>query len=129
MRTIGLFSFASALCFIGGAGAQDGVKADIRGQIAKLTPTKDAKVLLGTLLVEGDIEKGITGYDKAWVKITPKTKIEKLVGKDRKPATFDDLKVGARVQVNFTGPVAESYPVQASAGDILILEAAKEAKK
>jgi len=29
--------------------------------------------------------------------------------------------VGARVRVWFTGPVAESFPVQATAGTVLIL--------
>jgi hypothetical protein len=33
----------------------------------------------------------------------------------------DDLSAGQRVAVWFTGPVAESYPVQATAGAIEIL--------
>ena len=34
--------------------------------------------------------------------------------------SFDDLTQGAKVQVWFDGPVAESYPVQATAGSIVI---------
>jgi len=59
------------------------------------------------------------------VKVTDKTKIEKTDGKERKEATFEDLKKGARVEATFTGPVADSYPVQATAKAILILEEAK----
>jgi hypothetical protein len=36
-------------------------------------------------------------------------------------ASVDELVVGARVRVWFTGPVAESFPVQATAGTVLIL--------
>ena len=34
--------------------------------------------------------------------------------------SFDDLTEGTAVQVWFDGPVAESYPVQATAGSIVI---------
>jgi hypothetical protein len=37
------------------------------------------------------------------------------------PASADELVVGARVRVWFRGPVAESFPVQATAGTVLIL--------
>lgn len=36
-------------------------------------------------------------------------------------ASADELVVGARVRVWFRGPVAESFPVQATAGTVLIL--------
>jgi hypothetical protein len=36
-------------------------------------------------------------------------------------ASVDELVVGARVRVWFTGAVAESFPVQATAGTVLIL--------
>lgn len=37
------------------------------------------------------------------------------------PASADELVVGAQVRVWFRGPVAESFPVQATAGTVLIL--------
>jgi hypothetical protein len=101
--------------------------ANIRGKAMKVTPaTEEAKKKgqLGTVLIEG-VKEETTQYDKASVRITDKTKIEKLAGKERKPAKFEDLKVGAKVQAKFTGPVAESYPVQATAGELLILDDAK----
>ena len=41
---------------------------------------------------------------------------------ERRPATFEALQVGQKVEAWFTGPVAESYPVQAVASDIVILK-------
>jgi len=105
--------------------AQEGTKADVRGTVAEVNLAKpNAAGILGVILVEGKKE-ATTAHDKASVRITTRTKLVKLVGKECKAATIDDLKKGARVQANFVGPVAESYPVQATAGAVLILEAAK----
>ena len=118
--------FALIALFLAGGSltAQDGTKADVRGIITAANASK-AKDVLGSIRVEGKVEKGLTTYDKASIRITTKTKIEKLEGTTRKAATVEDLKVGARIQATFVGPVAESYPVQATAGAILIVEAAK----
>jgi beta-N-acetylhexosaminidase len=99
-------------------------KVDVRGTVSRVAASDDeAKKAgrLGSILVEG-VKDATTAYDKASVKVTDKTKIEKLVGKERKAAKFEDLKKGSKVQALFTGPVAESYPVQATAKEILILE-------
>ncbi len=98
-------------------------KVDIRGPITKASVTNEAKkATLGSILVEGKREEG-TNYDKASITILKTTKIEKLVGKDRVPAKLEDLKAGVRVEATFSGPVAESYPVQARAATVLILPA------
>jgi len=102
---------------------QGNAKPDIVGTIKTATLTKNAKDVLGSILVEGP--KGQT-YDKAAIRITTDTKIFKQEGKDRKAASVDDLKVGAKVEAKFVGPVAESYPVQARAGEIVILSDVKE---
>jgi beta-N-acetylhexosaminidase len=89
-----------------------------------VTPANDearARGRLGSILVEG-VKDETTNHDRAFVHVTDKTRIEK---RDGKPAKFEDLKKGARVQALFTGPVAKSYPVQATAKEILILEEAK----
>jgi beta-N-acetylhexosaminidase len=99
-------------------------RVDIRGTVTMVTPASEEakrKGTLATLLVEGTKDK-TTSYDKAAVRITTQTKVEKLVGKDRKPAKVEELKKGCKVQALFTGPVAESYPVQATAQEILIVE-------
>ena len=71
-----------------------------------------------SILVEGNIEED-TQYDKALARITDDTMIQK----DDMSRLFEvtDLKVGDRVEVYFTGPVAESYPVQAVASIVRIL--------
>jgi hypothetical protein len=105
------------------ATAGDTGKVDVRGSITKLTVANDEakkKGLVGVLMVEG--EKGNeVGYDKAAVKVTDKTTIKKLVGKERQDASFEDLKVATKVSAVFTGPVLQSNPVQATAKDIVIL--------
>src|SRR4051812_36891840 len=89
---------AAAALALASPAAQDGTKADVRGTVATVTAAKpNSAGILGTLLVEGKKE-ATTSHDKAMVRITFKTKIEKLVGKERKAATFDDLKKGAKVQ-------------------------------
>jgi hypothetical protein len=98
-------------------------KVSIRGTPASVSPAdeegKKAGVL-GTILMEGRKDKD-TEYDKAMVKVTRATKIYRRVGKDLKEASFDDLKPSVKMEVHFQGPVSESFPVQATAGKIVIL--------
>ena len=98
-------------------------KVSIRGMAASISAASDEQAkagVLGELLMEGKKDKD-TEYDKAIVKVTKSTKIFKMVGGDLKPATFDDLKAAGKMEIQFTGPVAESFPVQAKAGKIIIL--------
>jgi hypothetical protein len=98
-------------------------KVSIRGTPASVSPADDESKkagILGTVLMEGKKDKD-TEYDKAMVKVTRATKIYKLVGKDLKEASFDDLKPSVRMEIHFAGPVGESYPVQATAGKIILL--------
>lgn len=71
----------------------------------------------GTFLIEHGAE-GSSDYDVASVHTDSKTKI--FDAKDDL-ATFADIAEGSKLDVWFTGPVAESYPVQATAGSIRIL--------
>ena len=98
-------------------------KADIRGTIKRASTGGKANEV-GSLLVVGTFEKD-TAYEQAIVSITKDTKIEIFKGKDRKPATFKDLKQGVRIQATFVGPVVRPTPVLATAGHILILPAKK----
>ncbi|MCI0662531.1 MAG: YobA family protein [Acidobacteria bacterium] len=41
---------------------------------------------------------------------------------ERKASEFAALEVGQRVEARFTGPVRESYPVQADAAEITIIK-------
>lgn len=115
---LGLAAFATVIP----AYADDKDKISIRGMPASVSPADDEGKkagILGTLLMEGRKDKD-TEYDKASVKVTKATKIFKMVGKDLKAATFDDLKPNVKMEIHFVGPVAESFPVQATAGKIVI---------
>ena len=100
-----------------GAGA-DERDVDIRGTISSVAPAADGGELLGTILVEGERSRD-TAYDKASIRITRKTKI---LGQDGKALAFEQLTPGLAVEAKFEGPVAESYPVQATAVGLLVLD-------
>jgi hypothetical protein len=116
-----LLVFAAAIPTL--ADDKDKEKVSIRGTPASVSPADEEGKkagILGTMLLEGRKDKD-TEYDKAMVKVTKATKIFQQVGRDLKPASFDDLKPGVKLEVQFQGPVAESFPVQATAGRIVIL--------
>src|SRR5262245_28788488 len=94
-------------------------KADVRGEVKKVTALR-ARGLVGNILVEGTKEKD-TQHDKASVTLTSDTKFYRWADGKKKDAKFSDLKVGTKVQCVFTGPVAESSPVQAKASEVIIL--------
>jgi hypothetical protein len=98
--------------------------ADIRGDITNISVMESgAGGMLGSILIEGELEKD-TQFDKASVTVTEETRIFRQLDDETVEADFADLSVGQRVQAVFTGPVAESYPVQATAAEIVILGAA-----
>jgi beta-N-acetylhexosaminidase len=100
--------------------------ADVRGEVKnlKLLPAK-ARGTVGTLLVVGVKEKD-TSHDRAMVRLQADTKVYRWAEGKKKDAKVEDLKAGQKVQCVFTGPVAESYPVQATGKEVLILEEPKK---
>lgn len=93
---------------------------DVRGTITSVAPAETGSNRLGTILVEGEREPD-TQVDKASITITTDTRIVVREGETERPATFDDLQSGLRVEARFDGPVLESYPVQAGAAEVVIL--------
>jgi beta-N-acetylhexosaminidase len=93
----------------------------IRGSITTKTDATDGGDVLGHLLIEGEIEPD-TQYDKASVRVDEDTEIYRLTGGVMEDASWDDLAQEQTVEAWFEGPVAESYPVQAYAGRIVITE-------
>ena len=75
---------------------------------------------LGSVLVESDDPD--TTFDKASVSVTDKTTLLRETDNGYVEAVFAELAEGTRVDVWITGPVAESYPVQASADAMVILK-------
>ena len=102
---------------------------DIRGVVTKVLKVPPqgpiqsrsdvATNTIGTILIEENPDEN-WGSAKARMRITNKTKIFKRLGQDLGPATFDELKIRQRVEAWFVGPVAESYPVQAT-GDVIVI--------
>lgn len=106
-----------------GPGAQTGL--DVRGAVTSVTVfdvTDPQQRAVGSLLVEGP-RTDAANYDAASVTITKDTRIfAQLDGHVQQ--VHPDLRdlQGRHVEVGFTGPVAESYPVQATAAWVTILD-------
>lgn len=74
-----------------------------------------------TVLVEEEPAES-SGSDKSYVEVTEETEVYLRRSGEEAPAAFEDISVGQRVEVVFRGAVAESYPTQARAGSVVILE-------
>jgi len=97
---------------------------DIRGTITTVTvanPNIKGNGVLGFIMVEGTQEP-TTHFDKASIRITNNSKIERCRDSSPTSATFDALVKGSKVEFVFSGPVAQSYPVQATAQSVLSLD-------
>ena len=114
---------ALALAFLGactstGDAASAPNDPDIRGGITSITDGSGD--VTGGVRIEGAIDED-TAYDKAVVRVESDTTIFRHVGNAMVEITFADLTVGQTVEAWFTGPIAESYPVQAKASQIVIV--------
>jgi hypothetical protein len=90
----------------------------IRGTIVSVLPAEE----LGSIAVEAP-EPPVFEYDRASIAITDKTTLLRETGDgDIEKISFGEFRLEQRVDVWFTGPVAESYPVQATAGTVLVRE-------
>lgn len=88
----------------------------IRGTITSLDLREDQ---ISSMVVDGEIEAD-TRYAKAFIGMNAETKvfIEDSVGYHT--GNLNDLAIGQTVEVLFTGPIATSDPVQATAGEVFI---------
>lgn len=94
---------------------------DIKGNISDVQLAgPGAGDLLGSIRIEGE-KTASSKYDKAVVAVTKSTLIFRQVGDALVPTDFEALSFGATVTAEFTGPVRESYPVQATGSRIVIL--------
>ena len=115
MRKLLLAVVLATAIFAAPVAAQEasGDSGGIAGFITELSGT-------AALIEENPLEA--SGSNKASVGITAETQIFMQQGPDRVPAAPEDLAVGQLVEATFIGPVAESYPVQTTAGSITIIE-------
>lgn len=90
--------------------------ASIIGEITQVERSDDGPL---RILVE-QIPSRSAGEPIAWITVNRRTDVLQRAGGSLSAASPAEFEVGMRVQVWFTGPVAESFPVQATAGTILI---------
>ena len=102
------------------------VEADIQGIITEVERMpqeanggESAEERVGVLLVEKNPDED-TGSQKDSVTVTKATELYERRGRDLTRTGVDDLKLGQRVMAWYTGPVAESYPRQATARVIVV---------
>ena len=105
-------------CTSDGDAATGTIGPDIRGVITSVTDGSGDVV--GSVRIEGAIDED-TSYDKAVVRVESDTSIYRQVGNALMEITFAELTEGQTVVAWFTGPVAESYPVQVKASQIVIV--------
>ncbi len=96
-------------------GKNEEYKVDIRGTVTDINIFGNSS----SILVEGQIEND-TQYDKASVRIDENTLITKL--NLSRSIEISEINIGDIVEVTFIGPVAESYPVQAKAKLVHIIQ-------
>lgn len=121
LNSSGVIAFAGMVaCTLSITPASAQKRADVRGIISHISRAENQKNVLGRILIEGTKDSD-TQVDKANLYITTETKFFVEHDGEREPATIADLREGQRVEASFVGPVMESYPVQAKAGEITIL--------
>ncbi|MBV9950517.1 MAG: DUF3221 domain-containing protein [Acidimicrobiia bacterium] len=107
---------AGAACADSGtSGSDDGVVSSDDANAA-CAPTGDGSL---TFLVQDGKDPSGTAL-AASVRVPATASVLRSSGGSFTKASLDQLRDGVTVQIWFTGPVAESYPVQATAGSVVI---------
>lgn len=111
---------AAVLAACGGAAATSppDTAPDVSGTVTQVDTDAEG---LGTVLVEEDPARD-SGDTKIAFRVTADTTILREADGGHEPAALADVAVGATVSAWSTGPVAESYPMQATAGTIVLHE-------
>ncbi len=114
---LGLLMGLMALA-VGCAPSQEALdtEADFTGFITEIQPIGE-KGRLGQILVESHADKFV---DKYMVTIKDETLIFKQEGENRRQVTFAALETTQQVQIWFSGPILESFPMQATAQQVVI---------
>jgi len=93
-------------------------EADFTGWVTEIHPIGN-KGTLGQILVESHADKTV---DKYMVTIKEETLIFQQDGENRRQIAFEALKTKQKVEVWFTGPIMESFPMQGTAQQVVITE-------
>lgn len=124
MKPLLLFAALALVASLPSSAETRGPVTDIRGVITAVREAHPSQVSRGTrviLQIEGAKESN-TSHDRATVTITAKTKIVLKSDGGQKPSALSAFAVGQKVEARFTGPILESYPVQATAESVTILD-------
>lgn len=103
---------------------------EVRGVVTAVTPADAGETgseRLGTLRVEENPADS-SGSAKWVLTITGNTIVLMRPGEMTEPASFQRLVIGQRVDAWVTGPVAESYPMQATASHLLVRDSGSVAR-
>lgn len=92
----------------------------IVGSITRIGAVDGVANVRGTIRVEQNPAEETSPKDQ--VKITDATRVLIQHGTDMQTTAFTDLKAGQQVKAWYDGPVAESFPRQATASVILIID-------
>ena len=101
-----------------------GGTVDARGTVTSVSTAPGGGDVLGSFLVEGPKDPTLV-CDKASLTVTMDTRFYRRTPDGDVPlnaVSMALLEPGMQVEVTITGPVAESYPVQATAATITIVE-------
>ena len=90
---------------------------DIIGTVESVTESGPNRVVLIRQVPERS-----AGYPSASVTIRAETQVGRRQGESVASARAGDLRQGTKVHAWFTGPVRESFPVQADARAVLIVD-------
>jgi hypothetical protein len=93
-------------------------EADFIGFITEIHPMQE-RGISGQISVESHADKLVTKYT---ITIKDATLIFQQAGDDLRNATFAALETKQWVQIWFSGPVMESWPMQATAQQVVIIE-------
>ncbi len=116
MKKFTILMIILALTLLAGCGGKP-ENPSIRGEITSMSRDYLDARIRGTILVEGESSTD-TGYDWASIRLTRDTIV---LNENNKRIEIEDIKEGQQVAVWFTGAVAESYPVQATAARVKII--------
>ena len=117
LALLALVAFLVAGCGTGNTAAP--ANPDVRGTITSVSGSATS----GSIFIDGTTLE-ISGIDKAKLTINDATEILRQQGGKLQRARFSDLRVGQTAQATFSGPVLQSYPVQGTARQVIILSAA-----
>lgn len=92
-------------------------EADFTGWVTEIHPIGN-KGTLGQILVEAHADKIV---DKYMVTIKDETLILQQDGEKRSQAAFEVLETAQQVPIWFTGPIMESFPMQGTAQQVVIV--------